>query len=353
MKTPLTKGVAYHGNRMLTHIREDMQDLAANGFNSVLHMFTHNDLDRHKNIMKEIFEITSYYGLETWVDNWGLGGPPGDKSHFLSYHPEAHQVNSDGSMSPVHVCFNSSAYVDFTKKWIDAVYEAGGRKLFWDEPHMRDFNQGGNRLWTCSCDICKKLFEERYNMPMPNVITKEVDEFRKWTITNYFRTVAAYAKEKGMYNSICVMFNELQDGANFGVDLDSICETPELDNIGSDPYWLDGDLSDPVDIYRYVYTNTKKNMDLCEKYNKEHNLWLQTWSNKTGREEEIVLAADAIYDAGARTIFAWGYRGSDSVDYRAKSPDRTWYATKAAFERITERYRNDLRNSVREKLNIR
>ena len=146
------------------------------------------------------------------------------------------------------------------------------------------------------------------------------------------------------------MFNELQNGANFGVDLDSICSTPELDNIGSDPYWLDGDLSDPDDIYRYVYTNTKKNMDLCEKHNKEHNLWLQTWSNKTGREEEIVLAADAIYDAGARTIFAWGYRGSDSVDYRSRSVDRTWYTTKAAFERITERHRNALRDAARKNI---
>ena len=62
-KRNLLTGVAYHGNRMLTHVREDMQDLAASGFNAVLHMFSHNDWDRHKNIMKEIFDITKSFPL--------------------------------------------------------------------------------------------------------------------------------------------------------------------------------------------------------------------------------------------------------------------------------------------------
>ena len=50
----LIKGVAYHGNRMLSHIHEDMKDIVNHGFNAILHMFSHNDWDRHKKIMKEI-----------------------------------------------------------------------------------------------------------------------------------------------------------------------------------------------------------------------------------------------------------------------------------------------------------
>ena len=80
----LKLGVAYHGNRMLKHVREDMLDIIHHHFNLVVHMFSHNDWDRHKNIMKEIVEISEEAGLEVWIDNWGLGGPPGDKSHFLS-----------------------------------------------------------------------------------------------------------------------------------------------------------------------------------------------------------------------------------------------------------------------------
>jgi len=352
MNNPLVKGVAYHGNRQLTHVREDMRELAAGGFNAVLHMFSHNDWDRHRNIMKEIFTISADYGLDVWVDNWGLGGPPGDKSHFLAYHPEAHQVRSDGTMHPVCVCYSSPAFVQFTKDWIDAVYAAGARKIFWDEPHFTDALVGGSRLWTCRCETCRRLFEERYGKPMPTVLTPEVDEFRKWTITNYFQTVASYAKSLGMYNSICVMFSDSEDAPNHGVDLDSICATPALDNIGSDPYWLHTPNQGYEDVYRFVYERSKHNIDLCAQHGKDHNLWIQTYATPVGREEEIIAAADAVYDSGARTIFAWGFRGSDANDYRAAAPERTWYATKAAFERITERHRNENYKNIRRKMNL-
>lgn len=344
----LVKGIAYHGNRMLTHVREDMQELASSGFNSVLHMFSHNDWDRHNRIMGEIFSVSEYYGLDVWVDNWGLGGPPGDKSHFLSYHPEAHQINSDGSLNPVRVCYNHPSFVDFTKRWIDAVYDAGARKIFWDEPHLADDRTGNSRIFTCRCRVCQRLFEERYNIPMPSLFTKEVEEFRRWTITNYFSIVAQYAKDKGMYNSVCVMFssNVSKDAVDLGVDLESICSCPALDNIGSDPYWIGSVNSCYEDVYRFVYEKSKLNLDICTKYNKDHNLWLQAFNVDINKEEEIVAAADAIYDAGARTIFAWGFKGSDANDYRAKAPERAWYATKAAFERISERYRNECREAA-------
>jgi len=346
----LIKGIAYHGNRMLTHVREDMREIAAAGFNTVLHTYSHNDLDRNRRTMKEIFDITFEYGLDVWADNWGLGGPPGDKSHFLSYHPEAHQIRSDGTPDPVRVCFNSPAYVQFTKDWVDAVYQAGARKIFWDEPHFADTKIDGVRIWTCRCENCRQLFEEKYGTPMPAILTPETDAFRKWTITNFFQTVSSYAKEKGMYNSICVMFSEGENAPNYGVDLESICSTPALDNIGSDPYWLGSGAKGYGAVYKYVYTRTRRNISLCEKLGKEHNLWIQTFSNPAENEEEIIAAADALYDAGARSIFAWGFRGSDSTDYRAIAPERTWYATKEAFRRITQRHLDSLRAEVQKSL---
>jgi len=348
----LIKGAAYHGNRMLTHVREDMRELAGAGFNTVLHTYSHNDLDRNQRTMKDIFEITFEYGLDVWADNWGLGGPPGDKSHFLSYHPEAHQIYSDGTPDPVRVCYNSPAFVEFTKQWVDAVYDAGAHKIFWDEPHLADVRKDGMRRFTCRCENCRRLFEEKYGRPMPAIMTPETEEFRKLTITDYFRTVAAYAKSKGMYNTICVMFAEGENAPDFGVDLDRICSTPELDNIGSDPYWLGHCTGGYESVYEYVYARARHNIELCEKVGKDHNLWLQTYSNPAEGEDEIIAAADALYDAGARTIFCWGFRGSDSTDYRAKAPERTWYATKAAFERISGRYRNEMRASARKHLNL-
>lgn len=344
-------GAAYHGNRMLSHVRDDMRNMVQNGMDTVIHMFSHNDVDRHKNIMKEIFHISMEYGLDVWVDNWGLGGPPGDKSHFLSYYPGAHQVYSNGDIAPVHVCYNAPEFVQFTKDWIDIVGEAGAKKLFWDEPHLLHDKADGDKpeRFTCCCPRCKKLFEEKYGKPMPTVLTPEVEEFRTWSIANYFKTVSDYAKANGMYNSICVML-----GAS-GISLEnmaSICGIESLDNIGSDPYWLDLHKG-YEDVYKYVYEKSKFNMDVCEHFKKDHNLWIQGYRNPIGREEEIIASADAIYDSGARTIFVWGYRGSEGVDYRAESPDASWAATCQAMLRLRERDRDERRAAIRAEMGLK
>ena len=39
----LKTGVAYHGNRILRHVEEDMKDIAGHNMNIVVHMFTHNE----------------------------------------------------------------------------------------------------------------------------------------------------------------------------------------------------------------------------------------------------------------------------------------------------------------------
>ena len=129
----LKTGVAYHGNRMPSHYREDLKEIVRADMDIVVHMFSHTDWDRHKTVMGDIFKMTEDAGMEVWVDNWGLGGPPGDKSHFLAYHPESHIIYSNGEMAPVNACLNSPDFRAFVKEWIDTVYALGGRTIFWDE----------------------------------------------------------------------------------------------------------------------------------------------------------------------------------------------------------------------------
>ena len=332
---PLKLGAAYHGNRMPHHVREDMRDMMRNGMDLVVHMFSHNDWDRHKNKMKEILEISHEFGLETWVDNWGLGGPPGDKSHFLSYHPEAHQFYSDGSMDPVHVCLNSEAFRAFTHDWIDAVEYIGGKTIFWDEPHLPMKNDNGRALFACACPHCKALFRERFGHDMPETLTDEVKRFRLDTISSYFADATAYSAHKGIKNAVCVMLGE-QHGISLET-LDGICGIDTLDNIGSDPYWVSSPDRHP---YGYVYENTQKSLAVSEHYGKDHNIWIQAFGNPRGREEEIVEATEAAYDAGARTIIAWGYYGSESNDYAAGNAEKAWVTTCAAFRRIREMERD-------------
>lgn len=338
----LIKGVAYHGNRMLRHAETDMRDIVDHHFNLVVHMFSHTDWDRHRNVMKEIVQLSEGHGLDVWVDNWGLGGPPGDKSHFLAYYPDSHQVYSDGTIDPVRACLNSPDFRQFTKQWIDVVQDIGGKSIFWDEPHLaaKSMENGKPRVWSCACGRCKSLFRERYGREMPETFDDTVEQFRIGSVVDYFREVTAYSQKKGLENIVCVML-----GSSHGINLDSleaICGLDTLHNIGSDPYWLG---QKDVHPYDFVYEATKRNLDVCAQFNKDHNIWIQGYGTPGGREEEIVWATDAAYDAGARRILVWGFRGSESNDYRARYPDMAWGAIGEAMRRITDRHHDEVRRS--------
>lgn len=146
MEEKLRTGTAYHGNRILRHVEEDMRDIVNHGMNLVVHMFTHNDWERHLRVMKDIVDVSHDAGLEVWIDNWGLGGPPGDQSCFLQDHPEAHQIYSDGSVDTRSACYNSEAFVTFTKQWLEAVRDFGGDHIFWDEPRYKVKKEAWNLL---------------------------------------------------------------------------------------------------------------------------------------------------------------------------------------------------------------
>jgi len=336
---PLKLGVAYHGNRILSHVREDMLDIVNNNMNMVVHMYTHNDMMRHKNVLRDIVSISEDLGLETWIDNWGIDGGPGDKGLFVSMNPNDRMIYRDGTPHPYKPCYNSEKFFEFSKVWIEHVKDAGGKTIFWDEPHLA----GDANNWTCCCPTCKKLFEEKFNKPMPDELTEEMVEFRTWTVENYFRRVTAYARELGIINTVCVMFSPMH-GISLD-NLDRLAGIDTLENIGCDPYW--NSRVSGTEAYKYVYDRTKMNIDLCKKYNKDHNVWIQCYNTPAGRENEIQLAFDAAYDAGARTIIGWSYRAGEPNDYRAKKPDMAWAATCEATRRIRNRYIDECLESAR------
>ena len=332
----LLTGVAYHGNRILRHIEDDMRDIVKHNMNLVVHMFSHNDWDRHRTVMPEIIKISKAEGLEVWIDNWGLGGPPGDKSHFLQYHPESHQVFPDGTPDPVSACYNSEAFVSFTKDWLDVVRESGGESIFWDEPRFKTKKMpDGSRMSACRCANCRKLFYEQYGTEMPAKDNEQTQEFKAQTLVNYFDRVTTYAASLGMKNHAGIMIHTL-DVASRLVTL------PHLDNFGTDPYWFPRQTPE-VDPYDYVYRNTKRTIELAERNQKGHHIWIQGYDIPAGREDDIILATDAAYDAGARTIVDWSYRGGESNSYRADRCDRVWQVMGEAMARIRARHFDAIR----------
>ena len=344
---PLKIGCAYHSNRTLKTVRQDLEDICAKGFNTVIHMYSHNDWKRCPSVMKDIIKYSQELGLDVWVDNWGLMGAPGDPCHFPSYHPEAVRMFSDGTSNAPKVCLNSDAFVEWTKEWIDLVYDTGARKIFWDEPALA-MNED---KFACGCPHCRELFKERYGREMPIKPDADCADFQIWTITNYFKKVTEYSTSKGMENSVCVMLSK-----GIGISLDNIDEMAKIDtmqNIGSDPYWSytrrDWTYEE---IYEYNYTNAKKNMDVCEKAGKGHNLWVKAYGLPAGTERGTVYAAEAIYDAGARNIFFWGYRGCDGNEYRSGAPEMHWKAVEDAVARIWDKERDMIVTNARKKLGL-
>ena len=341
----LRTGVAYHGNRILRHVEEDMTDICRHGMNLVVHMLSPNDWDRHLGVMKDMVAISESCGLEVWIDNWGIGGPPGDKSHFLQYHPQAHQVYSDGSIDPVSACYNSEDFVQFTKDWLDAVREFGGKTVFWDEPRLKEKGTGHSAEFTCRCDACQRLFEEQYGEPMPHTMTPELEKFRHWTLTHYFDRVTAYAKLLGMENVACVMLRTL-------AYTEGLRQLPHLDNFGIDPYWHPENPARYREPYRYVYTYTKEILAEVEKCGKQSHVWIQGYNIPAGYEDELISATDAAYDAGAKTILYWSYRGGEPNTYRSDHCERVWQVIGEATQRIRFRHFDRLREERQAELRL-
>ena len=52
---------------------------------------------------------------------------------------------------------------------------------------------------------------------MPDQLTPAIKQFRIASLVNYFADVTAYSRQKGMYNTVCVML-----GGTFGISLDTI-----------------------------------------------------------------------------------------------------------------------------------
>ena len=344
---PLKTGVAYHGNRMPSHFREDVKEIVNADMDIIVHMLSHTDWERHSRIMKDIFAISEDAGLEVWVDNWGIGGAPGDVSHFLSQYPDARMVFGNGQINSRQVCLNSPDYRKFVKDWLDTVVEMGGKTIFWDEPHLPARAFDGKMEFCCTCPRCKEKFEEKYNKPLTSDLTADLNgefaEFRTDSIVEYFKEILSYSASLGLHNTACIM-----PGPDHGITLNSVgklLSLPEIENVGYDPYWY-GTNADP---YEYVYNGSKEAIARCDAYGKDHNIWIQGYNAPRGREEEIIEATEAAYDAGARTILSWSFHAGESNNYASANPRKSWNMTVEGLKRIKSRERDRIWEEKRKK----
>lgn len=341
MQRKLRTGCAYHGNRMLSHAIADMKEISRADMDVVVHMLSHTDWERHSDVMGEIFKASEAEGLEVWVDNWGIGGGAGDKAHFLAYHPEAHTYYGNGQMHRILTCLNAPSYRQFVKDWVNKVAELGAKTVFWDEPSIPKIASPDGRIYSaCTCPTCRKIFEERFGKPMPEFMDDDVIKFRNDVLVEFHDFITAYAHSVGLRSAICLMPTDIvgmndprAEDNDAGIDLSRIFGIEHISSVGTDPYWL-GSTEGPYNPYERIYNISKACVDAADKFNKDSHIWIQGFTTPRGREDEIIIATEAAYDAGARTILSWGFRGCEANNYRAENPERSWMYTVEAMKRV-------------------
>lgn len=115
--------------------------------------------------------------------------------HYLEQHPEFTMKDLQGNPIPYRFCYNSG-YLDAIKEIIDEIlaYDVDGF-------HIDMIDQGFDTPYGCACDVCKKLFKEKFGAEIPTHPTwddtwKKFLEFRYETSANFEKSLYNYIKQK-------------------------------------------------------------------------------------------------------------------------------------------------------------
>lgn len=322
-------GVAYFGNRFLSHARRDL-DRMARSCDYVVHTVNETDLAFHKAALTRLFEETRRRNLEIWVDPWGLGGVFGGEalSTFLMEHRDSWQVMSDGRAVP-NACLNRPEWRAYMKEWILTVRDMGGQVLFWDEPHVAfTLDDEADGVYACTCDECRKLFKKRFGGDMPKRLTDEARIFRRETIKAFLDEVMAYAHGKNLKNAICLY--AYKGIAEYDLLWKGAAALEHLDIMGCDPYWRwRGRTFDPsarvAEFSKYV-------VESAAPYGKGSQVWVQAMRLPKGTEPEVGAAIRAAVAEKVTHVAAWSFDGGELLDpVLSENPEAVWQAVEDTY----------------------
>ncbi|GAB4321256.1 MAG: hypothetical protein Kow0059_15870 [Candidatus Sumerlaeia bacterium] len=328
-------GCSYFGNRILRHVKTDLEFLRDNGFTYVVHTFSENDQAFYKDQMAEIVALTRELGLEAHVDPWGVGRVFGGEafSAFTSFYPECQQIASDGRPTG-GACPNNPRFVEFMTRWTDDALAIGADVVFWDEPHfyLPSWQGGRPGTWGCRCAHCREKFLERFGEPMPEVETDRVVEFKKQCTVEFLVAQMRRVKQGGRRNSLC-LFPTKHDAENIR-HWEQYVAMPELDNFGSDPYWAGAGHSPREFVGKY----SRGVLDLCREYGKDHHIWIQGFKIPAGAEEDVRAAIHTAVEAGVEDLAVWGFDACRHISsIRCGDSDRVWAIVCEEFRRLQNR----------------
>jgi hypothetical protein len=308
-------GVSYLGSYSPRHLKADLRDIRRSGFDDVIMALQENDFYYLKGKINFTPAIAHDLGLRVFANFWGFacsfGG--GKISKLLTEHPEIWVVGSDGKPMG-RGCPNQKLFRDRVKGMVDLCIEAGFDGFFWDEP---------SRIH-CFCKACRDIFKARYGHELTPETTRHVDKFRLWSMVDHVRSMSRYVKKQNprLITSVCVK-------PSHEATWESIVKIKDLDIFGTDPYWIAFNKS-----VEWQTEPGQKTIDLCRRYKKTSNLWLQAWQVPSNRENEVGQAVKALADLHPDTLWVWAYRGQEGTSESCANPELVWKTITREIRRV-------------------
>src|SRR5438105_1021560 len=301
---------SYFGNRILRHVRADVQRLRNEGFDIVVHTFSENDLRFYRKTIRDIVEVTKETGMRVWIDPWGVGGVFGGEafSDAALRHRDWLQVAANGDRLPA-CCPSHPGFQAFMREWMDAALETGADAVFWDEPHFYSDEKTGSG---CYCEHCRNLAQQG-----------------KSALGSFLRDACERVKRRGHQNVVCVLPSTLK--RKDGIDWNEIAKFGSVMNVGSTPFWaIHG--ADPEE---YVAHIGREVMDVASRVRSQTHLWIQGFGIPAGKEEEITKSAIAAAQLGIDVIAIWGFDACEAMSFLScERPQIAWAAFLKAIEHV-------------------
>jgi hypothetical protein len=330
-------GVAYYGNRILHHVRADLEDLAEHDCTYVVHTFDEADLLLYRTTMAAIVRATHAAGLKAWLDPWAVGGVFGGEalSLYAARFPSHQQVLSTGESVPA-ACPNRPEFRAALRLWVDAAIETGADVLFWDEPRFstpnhRDRGARPADAWACHCVACQYLYRERYGEELPRALDAGVRAFRQECILDFLADMTGYAASRGATNALCLA--PVADDHPDGLPFRAAAGLPNIQIFGTAPYWLLTHLT----VEEHVSQQTARVVEICRYLNKPAQIWVHGFGLPEGREDEVATAVEIAAAGGAEYIAAWGYPACERLSLGASArPEVVWDTIGRAYRRARQ-----------------
>ena len=304
---------SYFGNRILRHVRADVQRLRDEGFDIVVHTFSENDLRFYQRTIRDIVEVTREAGMRVWIDPWGVGGVFGGEafSDAALHHQDWSQVAANGKRLPA-CCPSNPGFQAFIHEWTDAAVETGADAVFWDEPHFYSDKKEGTG---CHCEFCTNAAERG-----------------KSAIGSFLADMCARVKSRGRQNVVCMLPPE--PDRNRALDWNEIAALDGLTYLGSTPYWaLRGEEPE-----KYVAFVAHELMAVASRASVQAHLWIQGFRIPAGREDEIRRSAIIAVESGVNVIAIWGMDACEQMSFLScERPEVAWAAFLKAIAELRDR----------------